>query len=124
VEPATELMLLGCFGVEPQLLDAGVPWCYNQATYRVGVDGLDVTLVVTPAYCQVRLDVRRDGRPLFEFNADWVSDLRVIDERGVDAFEVGLGEGSWLRAQLRPAFVITQGFAPDAEPGAAADGWS
>ncbi len=109
MEPTTELMLLGCFGAEPRLRDADMPWCYNEATYRVAVDGLDVTLVVTPAYCRARLTVRRDGRPLFEFTADWVIDLRVIDERGVDAFVLELSEGAWLRAQLRPAFVITQG---------------
>ncbi len=26
-----ELQLLECFGVEPLLLDAAIPWCYNDA---------------------------------------------------------------------------------------------
>jgi reactive intermediate/imine deaminase len=36
---ATELDLLACFGVEPQLRDPGVPWQDNCATYAVEVDG-------------------------------------------------------------------------------------
>jgi hypothetical protein len=35
---AREWELLGCFGVEPQLLDPDVPWCYNDAVYEVEVD--------------------------------------------------------------------------------------
>jgi len=122
VEPSTEFGLLTCFGVEPHLLDADIPWCYNTATYNVEVDGLAVSFAVQPAYCQVRLEVRRAGQRLFAVAADWVAELRVIDESGVDAVEVEFGAGAWLRLQLRPAFEITQGFASEAEPGAAADG--
>ena len=108
---ATELELLACFGVEPQLLDVDVPWCYNDAAYLVEVDGLSVSFAVQPAYRDVRLIVRRAEQRLFEFRAVGVGDVRVIDERGIDAVEVVLAEQSWLRVQLRPAFEVTQGFA-------------
>ena len=106
-----ELELLACFGVEPQLREAGVPWLYNDAVYLLDIDGLSVSFAIVPGYLfDVRLIVRRDGQRLFEFNAMCVADVRVIDERGVDAVEIVLSEESWLRITLRPAFEITQGF--------------
>jgi len=107
---ATELELLACFGVEPRLLDPGVPWCYNDAAYAVEVDGLSVSFAIQPAYRDVRLIVLRGEQRLFELSAVGVADVRVIDERGVDAVEVRLSPESWVRVQLRPAFEVTQGF--------------
>jgi hypothetical protein len=108
---ATELEFLACFGVEPHLLDADVPWCYNDAVYSVQVDGFSVSFAVQPSYRDVRLIVRRGEQRLFEFNAVGVADVRIIDEPGVDAVEVLLTAESWLRVQLRPAFEVIQEFA-------------
>jgi hypothetical protein len=105
---ATELQLLAYFGVEPRLLDPGVPWCYNDAVYRVEIDGYAVSFAIAPAYQDVRIIVERGERRLFEFNSVRVRDVRVIDEPGVDAAEVIMTEQSWLRLQLRPKFEITQ----------------
>jgi len=107
---ATELDLLSCFGVEPQLLDAGVPWCYNDAAYLFEADGLSVSFAVAPGYRDVRLVVRRGEQRLFELTAVGAADVRVIDERGVDAVEVVLSAESWVRVRLRPSFEVTQGF--------------
>jgi hypothetical protein len=107
---ATELEVLACLGVEPQMLDSDVPWCYNDAAYLVEVDGLSVSFAVAPGFGDVRLIVRRGDQRLFEFSAVGVRDVRVIDEPGVDAVEVVMAEESWLRLQLRPAFEVTQGF--------------
>jgi hypothetical protein len=105
-----EWQLLGCFGVEPQLLEPNVPWCYNDAAYVVEVDGLSVSFAVQPAYRDVRLIVRRDDQPLYELNAVGIEDMRVLDEPGRDIVEVRLSKREWLRVQLRPRFEITQGF--------------
>jgi hypothetical protein len=110
---ATELEMLTCFGVEPRMLDVGIPWCYNDAAYSVEVDGLSVSFAVAPGYQDVRLIVRRGDERLFELNAVGVADVRVIDTPGVDAVEIVITHGSWLRLQLRPAFEITQGFRAD-----------
>ena len=107
---ATELELLECFGVEPQLLDPNDPWGYNDAVYLVEVDSLSVSFALQPAYRDVRLIVRRGEQRLYELNAVGVVDVRVIDEPGRDIVEVRLSEQEWLRMQLRPAFEITQGF--------------
>jgi hypothetical protein len=109
---AREWELLGCFGVEPQLLDPDVPWCYNDATYTVEVDGFSVSFAVQPSYLDVRLIVRRDGRRLYELNAVGVADVRVLEEPGRDVVEVRLSEREWLRVQLRPRLEMTQGFDP------------
>lgn len=113
---ATELEMLACFGVEPRLLDAvDVPWYYNRATYEVEVDGLFVSFVLTVSSGDLTINVTRDERRLFAFKAMQVADVIAIDEPGVDAVEIILTEGSWLRMQLRPVFEITQGFATGAE---------
>ena len=107
---ATELEVLACFGVEPRLLDSGVPWCYNDAAYAVDLDGLSISFAIHPAYRDVRLIVRRGEHRIFELNAVGVADVRVIDEQGLDAIEVLLSAESWIRVQLRPAFEVTQRF--------------
>lgn len=108
---ATELELLGCFGVEPRLFDASVPWCYNDSVYKFAIGDLAVSFAIQPACRDVRLIVYRGGTRLFEFNAVSVDDVRVIDKPGVDAVVVEMTEESWLRLQIRPVFEITQGFA-------------
>lgn len=106
-----ELELLACFGVEPQLREAGVPWWDNDAVYLIDIDGLSVSFAIVPGYLfDVRVIVCRGEQRLFEFNARSVADVRVIDERSIDAVEIVLSEQSWLRITLRPAFEITQGF--------------
>ncbi|MBA4188705.1 MAG: hypothetical protein C0467_11960 [Planctomycetaceae bacterium] len=110
---ATELQILGCFGVEPRLRDSEVPWCYNDAAYLTEIDGLWVSFAIAPAYHDVRILVARGNQRLFEFNSMGVMDVRVIDEPGVDAVEVVLSKQAWLKLQLRPLFEITQGFAVD-----------
>src|SRR5262249_40477428 len=106
---AQEWELLECFGVEPQLLDPGTPWCCNDATYVVEVDGLTVSLAVQPSYQDVRIIVRRDNQRVYELNAIGVADVRVPNEFGRDIVEVQLSERDWLRAseitqtyELRP----------------------
>jgi hypothetical protein len=107
---ATELELLACFEVEPHLLDADEPWCYNDAAYSVEVDGLSISFAVQPVYRDVRVIVHRGGQRLFEMNAVGVADVRVLDEPGVDAVAVVLSAQSSLRLQLRPTFEVTQRF--------------
>jgi hypothetical protein len=107
---ATELEMLACFGVEPRLLDTRDPWCYNEATYTVEVDGLSVSFTVAPSYQDVRLIVQRGDEDVFELNAVGVVDVRVIDQPGVDAVEVVFTHKSCLKLQLRPTFEITQSF--------------
>ncbi len=79
---ATELQLLECFGVEPQLLDPRDPWCYNDAAYLVELDGLSISFAIAPAYRDVRLMVRRCDQRIYELNAMSVTDVRVLDEPG------------------------------------------
>jgi hypothetical protein len=107
---AQELELLGCFGVEPQLLDPDVPWCDNDAAYVIEVDGLSVSFAVQPSYRDVRLIVHRGEQRLYELNAVGVMDVRVLDEPERDIVEVRLSDRESLLVQLRPRFEITQRF--------------
>ncbi len=103
---ATELELLACFGVEPTLLDAGIPWCFNEATYAVEVDGIAVTFTVAPSCRDIRLTAKRGDRPLYELAAIQIEDVEVIDEHGRDALVFRLSDDENLEVQLRPTFCI------------------
>jgi hypothetical protein len=107
--------LLGCFGVDPKLLDPDVPWCYNDALYVAEVDGLSVSFAIQPSYRDVRIIVHRGSQRLYELNAVGIIDVRVLDEPARDIIEIRLSEREWLRMQVRPRFEITQGFDPVAE---------
>lgn len=110
---ATELQMLACCEVEPSLLDPDVPWSYNTATYVFERDGMLVTFTIRPSYRDVRINVKRGEQRVFEFNAKGVADVIVPDERGVEAIEIVITEGSRLRLQLWPTVEITQGFTAD-----------
>jgi hypothetical protein len=107
---ATELQMLACFGVQPELLDPNAPWSYNDALYRAELDGFVVSFAVQPAYRDVRVTITRANQRLFEFNAVGVEDVHVIDEPGIDAVNVSLSPNAWYRIQLRPRLEIIQGF--------------
>jgi hypothetical protein len=110
---ATELQLLACCEVEPHLLHTDAPWCYNTATYVFERDEMSVTFAIRPSYRDVRISARRGEQRVFEFSARGVLDVSVIDEHGVDAIEIAIAEGSWLRLQFRPAVEITQNYTAD-----------
>lgn len=92
------------------MVDADVPWCYNEASYLLEVDGLSVLFTIAPGDRDVRLSVRQGGRRMFEFRLVGMRDVRVIDEPGIDAVEIVMTEESWLRLQLRPKFEVIQEF--------------
>lgn len=121
MEPATEIALLLCFGAEPELLNPDMPWWLNVATYRFQVEGFAVSFTVEPGYFRVHLDVRRDGLRLFGFDAEWIAELRIIDEADVDAIVVVMDVNSWLRLQLRPTFEVIHGFKPASSYGRSPD---
>src|SRR5262249_21213902 len=66
---ATELQLLACFGVEPHLLEARVPWCYNEAAYVLVLDDLSVSFAVQPSSRDLRLISCRGKRRLYGLHA-------------------------------------------------------
>jgi hypothetical protein len=107
---AQEWEFLECFEVEPRLRDTDLPWCYNDALYEVQLGDMSVSCAVAPAYHDLRLIVRRDGKPIYELNADNVTDVRVPDAPGRDVFQIQLHEDEWISIQLRPSFSIRQGF--------------
>src|SRR5262245_24930808 len=106
---ATESQLLACFGVEPMLLDKDIPWGYNTATYRTEHEGFLVSFAIAPAYRDVEVVLTWNNKSFFEFNAKGVRDVMVIDTPGVDAVAIILSDRSWLRLQLRPRLLVTQG---------------
>ena len=107
---ATELDLLACFGVEPQLRDPGVAWADNSATYDVDVAGSTVTFTIEPSFRELRLTVHRSGQRVLELTANSFTDLRVVEAPGRDAIEVQLSERAWFMVQVRPTIEVVQAF--------------
>ncbi|MGL4461801.1 MAG: hypothetical protein ACRDD1_10145 [Planctomycetia bacterium] len=105
---ATELELLECFAVEPQLLDPGDPWCFNTATYRVVVGGFAIAFTIAPGYKDVEIIVECDGRRWFAFHSMGIKDVKFAGGRGVDALEIIIDSRSSIRFQIRPTVEIVQ----------------
>jgi len=107
---ATELDLLSCFGVEPQLRDPGVPWQDNSATYDVEVDGSMVSFTIEPGFQELRFTVHRSGQRVVELTANSFTDLRVVDVPRQDAIEVQLSDRAWFTLQVRPTVEVIQAY--------------
>jgi hypothetical protein len=77
-----ELALLTLFGSEPALLDPGVPWIYNRATYRIERDGYRISLEIKPSYRELKVSVESNGRSVSQALLSPFADLRVeMDEQ-------------------------------------------
>jgi hypothetical protein len=108
VATATELQLLECFGVEPDLLDLiNVPWCYNEARYQIEIDGYSISFTIQPAERDVKLVVQRSNQLHYELNAVAVIDVMVLDDPGRDILEIQIADGESLQLQIRPSVQIT-----------------
>jgi hypothetical protein len=111
---ATELDLLACFGVEPELRDPNVPWQYNRATYLLDVDGWAVSFTIEPSCHELLLTLHHGGQRVLEFAANSFTDMRVVDVPGRDAIEVQLSERGWFMLQVRPTVEVVQAYgSPD-----------
>jgi hypothetical protein len=105
---AQEWELLSFFEVEPELLDSGVPWIYNDALYRVTRDHLILSFAVQPSYRDVRLMLIIDGQTTYELSAMGVDDVLYRKEDGVETIEIRLEERHSVLLSLEPHFQISQ----------------
>jgi|JI9StandDraft_1071089.scaffolds.fasta_scaffold31211_2 hypothetical protein len=105
---AQEWELLWFFEVEPELLDAGVPWIYNDALYRVTRNSCTLTFAVQPAYRDVRLILSVDGQTGYELSAMGVDDVVYRKEGCNETLEVQLAPHNSLLLSMKPHIRIHQ----------------
>ncbi|MFM9848390.1 MAG: hypothetical protein ACKVP3_14665 [Hyphomicrobiaceae bacterium] len=69
--------LLAFFGVEPKVLDAGVPWFYNTLEFDVERIGYSVRCTLAPAYGDIDIHVRHSGAEVARLNMRSFKSLMV-----------------------------------------------
>lgn len=104
---AEEWQLLSFFAVEPTLVDADVPWCYNQAEYKVHQGTIILSCVIAPAYRDVQIVVRHETASLYEFDAKAVHDVRHTSAGGLEQLEVVITEHESLLLRIVPRISLT-----------------
>jgi len=105
---AQEWELLSFFEVEPELLDSGEPWIFNDALYRVTHEDLVLTFAVQPSYRDVRLTLVVNGQTTYELSAMGVDDVLYRKEDGVETIEIRLEERHSVLLSLKPHLKISQ----------------
>jgi len=104
---ATELELLTFFEVPPDLADPAAPWCYNDALYQAGRDGIDLSFALSPADHDVRIILKHGTRCLYELNAVGARDVRYLLDGARETLEVVLATNDKLFLNLKPSVTIS-----------------
>ncbi len=99
---AEEWQHLSFFEVEPELSNADVPWCYNDALYRIQQGHLTLTIAIAPSYRDVRIILSNQGTRLYELNALGVKDVRYTREGAVEMLEIDISVRESLALRLKP----------------------
>ncbi len=104
---AVEWELLSLFEVEPELLDAELPWYYNTAVYKVLVDQWRIEFSLAPSYGDFTLHISSPS------GFDWqMTDLEAIDliyrEGPPETLVIRLNTGHLLMLTIRPTLTIRQ----------------
>lgn len=107
---AEEWQLLSLFEVEPELLDAEVPWAYNDAVYRVQQGDLTLSFAIAPAYRDVRIVTEYQAQRLYELHAVNVQDVRYLKESRGEILEVILNQQEKLTLRIKPRIGISHAF--------------
>lgn len=75
-----EVSLLSLFECEPTLLDDGVPFCYNEATYRFSnQSNEDFCISISPPYHELKVSVTLSGSNEL---------ISVLDISNIEAIEI------------------------------------
>lgn len=104
---AEEWQLISFFGVEPIFRDANVPWCYNDATYKVQQSSLSLSFAIAPAYRDVRIVLEYDGLQIYELNAMSLKDVRYSNEGGTELLDVIFSERNSLMLRIQPRIELS-----------------
>jgi hypothetical protein len=99
-------VLLTFFGSEPELLDAGVPWFYNQLTFTVARERESVTCTIRPAEGQIEVRWQRQGEEVVGASVTELRMLDVIAEEGASCLVAAREAGAvqlrlWLDPHVR-----------------------
>jgi hypothetical protein len=101
-----EHVLLTFFGSEPELLDVGAPWFYNQLTFIVDRERDRLTCTIQPAYGAIQVRCERQGEEVVGVSMTELRSLDVIVEEGTSCLVAVQNAGSvqlrlWLDPHIR-----------------------
>lgn len=91
--------MLGFFGVEPQVLDAGVPWFYNRLTFSLETSVDHLTCAIEPAEGHIEVAWRHQGEEAVRVNLDSLRTLVVTSEAGI-SYLLAAQEGNSVQLRL------------------------
>ena len=99
-----EWELLSVFEVEPQILDPGVPWAYNNLTFESTRGSNRILCVIEPGYERLEFTWWNNEAKHLTLNLHWVSGLTVRSGGGCDCLIASFRDPclSPLRLQLKP----------------------
>ena len=103
---AEEWQVLSFFEVEPQLLDPGDPWPYNDAAYVIERGDHRLSFALAPAYRDVRIVLTFQGGRLYEFNSMAVQDVLYSDEQGEEALTVVISDRERIVLRVKPTIEL------------------
>jgi hypothetical protein len=108
-----EIELLSFFEVEPKRADCGVPWPYNDFSYRVELARYVIEFHIAPAYKDLSLSICLDGSEIYKLAAQTVKDVRYHKHPDREVLEIVVSElqSIWLR--IRPTVFISQDIASE-----------
>ncbi len=99
-----EWQLLSLFENEPQLLDPGVPWAYNNLTFETTRGSDRILCVIEPGSERLDFTWWHNQSKQLTLELHWVSALKVVTGGGYDYMIATFRDKhlSELRLQLRP----------------------
>jgi hypothetical protein len=101
--------LLSIFCSEPEILDADVPWFYNELTFRGNCDGLDYLVKISPADGELEIRIGQPSNPITHLSVTDVTGLLLHESHNeavmMATFPQDSGRGI-LKFRLKPALSI------------------
>lgn len=103
---AKEWEVISFFETVPTPLDERIAWPYNEFTYEATRQNVTVFCALHPADHDIRIAISVSGRPLYEFAALRVQDVRYVAENATELLEIVLSDRESIRLALKPTVHI------------------
>ncbi len=105
---AEELELLSFFEVEPTRADPGIPWPYNDLTYKVELGSYAVVFGIAPSYPDLSFSISHNGSEIYSFTGLAIKDVRFHKNQDFETLEIVISDKDAIWLRLRPTIMITQ----------------
>jgi hypothetical protein len=107
-----EYELISFFEGEPEVLDHGVPWCYNRLTFRTKRGENKICCAIEPGYGILIFSWEQRDKSIASINLEKITSIEIISEKGIEKLlakfdqEIGLMD---FELELKPNVNIKWG---------------